>query len=138
MSDEVTITHDKSYYIDEIAMLLAGRVAEKMYTSSISGGAEADLESANQYANFIVTKLGMASTESNKTYTFNNEYYRMSDKMCNAIDEEVKKILESAEERAKEIIKVHYDELQVLVDMLMKKGILDFNDLKKLKNTKEK
>lgn len=131
ISDEVTIYPDKEYYMELLIVDLAGRVAEKMYTKSLSSGASADLEHANKTAYNMITKTGMIF-DSNKTY----DSGKLSEKMLNDIDDVCKKILDEATRKAEILMKDNEKLIKKLVKALLKKGILDENDLEKILNDK--
>jgi len=132
ISDEVTVYADECYYIDYLAKYIAGRVAEKVYTNSISSGARCDLEIANKLAYQIVTKFGMVEKYGNRAYFEDYEYHMMSEKIRNDIDKEVKSIIVKATKRAEEIISQNKELLKKLVDALLEKKILDENDLEEI------
>ena len=132
LSDEVTIYPDKNYYIDKIARILAGRVAEELYTHDISSGADSDLEKANKIAYEVITKCGISENFGNRVFYEDTEVNMMSEKIRNEIDKEVSNLIEKATDRAKEIIEQNKELLEKLVDALMEKGILDENDLEEI------
>lgn len=132
LSDEVTIYPDKNYYIDYVARMLAGRVAEELYTQDISAGAENDLKKANKLAYEIITKCGMSEKFGNRVFYEDAEVNMMSEKIRNEIDEEVRDFIEKATKRAKDIIEENKELLEKLVEALMEKGILDENDLEEI------
>ena len=122
----------QKYYIDSIAVCLAGRVAEKLFTDSINAGAYSDLQEATQKAFNVVSKYGMLEFGQNRSYTDDTT----NEKVKNRINEEIDKLIKLAEKRAEEIISVNYDVLQTLVESLMKNGIVGPIQLKEIfKNT---
>ena len=132
LSDEVTVTKDKEYFIDHIAKLIAGRIAEKRFTGSINSGASSDLENANKLAYKVVTQYGMTENFGNRIYIENEAYHMMSDKIINKINQEVKDLVERATDRAEDIISENEDLLKKIVNALLEKSILDENDLEKI------
>ena len=133
LDEEVTISGDMEYYIDKIAMYLAGRVAEKMYTNTISSGASADIEYATKYAYSIVASYGMAGEFGKNRIYFNSENYTMcSQKVVDNVNEEIDKIIEKAYKRAEEILLENEVYLKKLVNQLMKKGIVSKKELDKI------
>lgn len=132
LSDEVTVYEDRDYYIDYLAKCIAGRVAEKVYTSGVSAGAKSDLEVANKIAYQVVTKYGMTEKYGNKTYYEDYEYHMLSEKIINSINKEVKEIINKATKRAEEIIFHNEILLKKLVKALLEKNILDEKDLEEI------
>lgn len=116
------------YFIDSIAMNLAGRVAEKKFTSTITSGAWGDLHTATKLAHNIISKYGM--TEFGKNRNFTEE--TTNDKIKDRINEEIDKIISKAMARAEEILSVNHEALELLVEALMEKGIVGTNDLNQI------
>ena len=132
VSEEVTVEKTKQYYINYLAELLAGRIAEKMYTNTISSGADSDLERANKQAYCMITRWSMGDIENNVTYIENSDYHMISEKVLGDINRQREEIIKTATARAEEILKVNQALLEKLVDELMEKGILDENDLERI------
>ena len=121
------------YFIDSIAVSLAGRVAEKMFTTTISSGASSDLAKATKTAHDIVAKYGMAEFGMNRTYTEENR----SEEVKNLINQEIDKLIEQAMKRAEDILVEHQDTLELLVNVLMQKGIVGTAELKEILNIEQ-
>lgn len=122
------------YHIDSIALNLAGRVAERMFTGSITSGARSDLLEATSQAYSLVTKYGMSEFGMNRTFPEETT----SDKDKEKINKEIDLIIDKSMKRAEEILNANNDSLKLLVEALMKKGIVGASELKKtLKNTKQ-
>lgn len=126
--NENTVEPTKEYFVDSIARSLAGRVAEKMFTSTITSGAAADLEEATRTAYDIVSKYGMVEFSMNRIYTEETE----SERVKNKINTEIDKLIMLAERRAEEILTDNRETLELLVEALMKNGIIGEKELKKL------
>ena len=133
----ITISEAKNYYfmeatmeyhIDRIAECLAGRVAEEMYTKTISSGAETDLKMATQIAHSLITKYGMTDFGRNRVY-FNEVN---SQDVMNRVNDEIDKIIAKGLQRAQTVLKENYAILLTLVNTLMKKGIVNEQELKKI------
>lgn len=139
LDDEVTISGDMDYFIDSIAVDLAGRVAEKMYTNTLSSGASADIENATKYAYSIVAKYGMIEGFGANRVYFDSENYSMcSEKTVDNINTEIDKIIKKGYERAEEILSKNEVYLKKLVNQLMRKGILSKRDLDRIFEQKPK
>lgn len=123
--------------MDEMCMTLGGRAAEELIFGKISTGALSDLERVTKMAYSIVTvygmndKLGNISFYDSKQpdYSFTKPY---SEATAKTIDEEVRKIIESAYERAKGLLKEKSKELNVIAEKLLEKEIIFQNDLEDL------
>ncbi|MDX2227666.1 MAG: ATP-dependent zinc metalloprotease FtsH [Verrucomicrobiae bacterium] len=120
--------------LDDIAVCMAGRIAEELYTHDISTGASADIQQATNLARRMVCEWGMSSlgmikfTES-RDYVFlgrdmgrGREY---SEKTAQDIDAEVKKIIDEAYARAKAIITEKHVSVELLANSLLEYETLD-------------
>ena len=126
--NDVTPEPTMEYFIDSIAMDLAGRVAESMFTRTITSGARADLHMATKQAHAIISKYGMAEFGKNRNYTEETT----NDKVKDRINEEIDKIIDKAMNRARDILSVNHEALDALVEALMENGIVGPNDLKQI------
>ena len=123
--------------IDEMCMTLGGRAAEEIVFGKISTGALSDLERVTKVAYSIVTVYGMNERIGNisyydskqSEYNFNKPY---SEDTAKTIDEEVKKIIESAYERTKQLLTDKREQLEILAQELLEKEIIFQYDLEGL------
>lgn len=123
-----TVEPTMEYFVDSIASDLAGRVAERMFTETITSGAAADLENATRTAHNIVTKYGMVEFGMNRIYTEETR----SEETKNSINAEIDKLIQMANKRAEQILNDNHEALELLVDVLMKKGIVGKKELDKI------
>ena len=105
-----------------------------MFTRTITSGAYVDLQMATQQAHSLVSRYGMVEFGKNRNYTEETT----NDKVKDRINEEIDKIIEQAMQRAKDILCVNHDALNLLVEALMKNGIVGPNDLKQILTNIEK
>lgn len=130
----------KSKFLDELAGLLAGRAAEEIVFGDITTGAANDLEQATKLARAMVTRYGMSEKLGPMTFGEKQELVFLgkeigeqreySEKVAQEIDEEVRRLIQQAYERAKEIIRTHRDKLDRLAQALMEKETLEGEELK--------
>jgi len=120
--------------IDEICMALGGRAAEEIIFGKISTGALNDLERITKMAYSIVTVYGMNKSIGNisffdskqSDYNFTKPY---SDSTAEKIDFEVKRIVENAYERTKNLLINKKEQLEKIAKKLLEKEILFQNDI---------
>lgn len=123
--------------MDEMCMTLGGRAAEDIIFNKISTGALSDLERVTKVAYSIVTvygmndKIGHVSFYDSKQseYNFNKPY---SEATSQIIDEEVKKIIDEAYQRAKQLLTDKKDKLEIIAQQLLEKEIIFQSDLEGL------
>jgi cell division protease FtsH len=132
----------KTELLDRLAVLLGGRVAEEIVFGEISTGAHNDLQRASDIASSMVKeygmseKLGYVTFEKEKQPLFipsslvsSREY---SEDTAKQIDEEVKKIIDEAHHKVKEILTGKRDKLEELARLLLEKEVVEEGDLKKI------
>ncbi|MEL7148941.1 MAG: peptidase M41, partial [Bacteroidota bacterium] len=123
--------------IDEMCMALGGRAAEDIIFDKISTGALSDLERVTKMAYSIVSVYGMNDEIGNVSfydskqseYSFNKPY---SEATAQKIDEEVKKIIQDAYNRTKDLLLEKKGQLEILAKELLKREILFQSDLEDL------
>lgn len=121
------INWDYDALLNEIAMDLAGRVAERKYTGKNSSGACSDLENATELARKMVLQFGLSNTFSKRNSE--KDFY---DERVKNLNTEIDKIINEAYQLAEKVIKEHEELLKVLADALVKKGVLVQGDLERI------
>ncbi|MEO1049651.1 MAG: ATP-dependent zinc metalloprotease FtsH [Bacteroidota bacterium] len=122
---------------DEMCMALGGRAAEEIIFEKISTGALSDLERVTKMAYSMVTIYGMNNEIGNisfydskqSEYSFNKPY---SEATSEKIDQEVKKIIDIAYNRTKDLLESKKQELEVVAKELLEKEIIFQSDLERL------
>lgn len=123
----------KEYFIDQIAMALAGRVAEKRIINTNSTGASNDLEKVNAFAKAIVMKWGFSDKENNRNRSYDYEdYYLMPESKKELIDKEIQELIDAGMKRAEEIIAENEGLLKVIAERLMIDEILTGEELEQI------
>ena len=116
---------------EQIISLLGGRVAEELVIKDISTGASNDIERATAIAKSMITKYGM--NERLGTVTYGSESQEVflgrdlaqektySEETAAIIDEEIKKIISTSYQRAKELLEQNMDKLDAVATVLIEK-----------------
>ena len=114
---------------ENIVTLLGGRMAELVVLDDISTGASNDLERATQIARSMVTRYGFSEKLGPIVYGQDqgevflgmdiNRTPNYSETVATQIDEEVRRIIEEAYDRARTILESHRDQLDVVAQYLM-------------------
>lgn len=123
--------------LDEMCMTLGGRAAEEIIFNKISTGALSDLERVTKMAYSIVSVYGMNEKIGNisfydskqNDYSFNKPY---SEDTAKIIDQEVKKLVEEAYQRTKQLLTDKKEQLEILAKELLDKEIIFQSDLENL------
>ena len=128
---------------DEMTSLMAGRASEEIVFGKISTGALNDIERATKMAQSLVVYYGMSPEVGNVSFydsTGQNDYgftKPFSEKTAEVIDKEVKRMVEEAYNRAKEIIITHREQLDQLAGQLFDKEVLFREDLERIYGPRE-
>ncbi|WP_035589612.1 ATP-dependent zinc metalloprotease FtsH [Hippea jasoniae] len=142
MDDRYLLT--KEEMIDRVITLLGGRAAEEIIFGSVSTGAQNDLSRATDIVRSIITqfgmdeKLGLMVAEEREGGRFLTSEGiltkgdRLSEKTKEIIDEEIVKILDECYAKAKEILINNKEKLLRLAELLLKKEVVDSEELKKV------
>jgi len=132
----------KSELLNRLAVLLGGRVAEEIVLGEISTGAHNDLQRATDIATSMVKEYGMSERLGYVTFEKEKKPFfipsslvssrEYSEDTAKQIDEEVKKIVDEAYHRVKEILTATRDKLEELARLLLEKEVVEEGDLKKI------
>jgi len=121
--------------IDELTATLGGRAAEEVAFGKISTGALSDLEKVTKQAFAMVVYYGLNDKIGNISFydsTGQQEYSLTkpySEKTAQQIDEEISKLIESAYQRAKEMLTENREKLNQLAEILIEKEVIFAEDL---------
>jgi cell division protease FtsH len=133
--DKYSISKEKLE--SNISSLYGGRLAEEMTLGpeGVTTGASNDIERATEIARNMVTKWGLSDKLGPLTYSEDEgevflgrsvtQQKQISPETAQAIDAEVRKIIDRNYKRAKEILKKHAKELKSMADALMKYETID-------------
>ncbi len=123
---------------DEMTSLMAGRASEEIVFGRISTGALNDIERATKMAQALVTYYGMSPEVGNISFydsTGQSEYAfakPFSEKTAETIDKEVRRMVEEAYGKAKELLLSHREQLDQLASQLYDKEVLFREDLERI------
>jgi cell division protease FtsH len=121
----------------QLASLFGGRVAEELIFGfeNVTTGASNDIERATSIARNMVTKWGLTEKMGPMTYSEDEDevflgrsvtqHKHMSDDTARLIDEEVRRIVESAHETTRKIIESNVDKLHLMAQALVKYETID-------------
>jgi cell division protease FtsH len=127
-----------------IATLFGGRIAEELIfgADSVTTGASNDIERATDLARNMVTKWGLSDRLGPLTYSEDQgevflgrsvtQHKQVSDETAHAIDEEVRRLIESNYKRAREILETNIEKLHMMAEALIKYETLADDQLKEI------
>ncbi len=126
-------TYTKDYLLDELCVLLGGRVAEELALGTISTGAGNDIERATEIARKMVTEWGMSekigpiSVKPKDPLTEPHDI--LSEETKKLIDSEVRRIISESYTRTKELLKENYEKLENLAKALLERETLSGQEI---------
>lgn len=141
--------HDRSFRSktqmeEEIIVLLGGRVAEKIVLDEISTGASNDIERATDLARSMITRYGFSEKLGPIVYGHDNSEVFLgrdysqgrnySENVAAEIDGEIRELIDTSYENAKQILLSHRDQLDKVAHYLMEHEKIDGEDFYKLMN----
>ncbi|HON86181.1 MAG TPA: ATP-dependent zinc metalloprotease FtsH [Syntrophorhabdaceae bacterium] len=132
-------TYSKQYLLDNITILLGGRVAEEIVLNHETTGAGNDIERATEIARKMICEWGMSERLGPLSYGRNEEHIFLgkeiarhrdfSEKTAQEIDEELRNIVNSCFERARNILTTNIETLHAIANMLLEKESLDGQEI---------
>jgi len=140
--DSYSYHRDKMYA--NLAVSMGGRVAEEMIFGydKVSSGASSDIQYATQLARDMVTRWGMSDALGPLQYAEPeeevflgysvNRQRQMSNETAQAIDKEIRTVVENGYERAKHLLTEHQDQLETLAQALLEYETLSGEEIKRV------
>jgi len=142
-ADKLSYLREKMYA--DLSVSMGGRVAEEIIFGydKVSSGASSDIKYASRLARAMVTEWGMSDKigplfygsdqqEVFLGYSMGQQSRSVSDDMANTIDEEIKKLVEGAHQKAMQILTEHLDELHIIAKALLEYETLTGEEIKAL------
>jgi cell division protease FtsH len=128
---------------NQMSVLLGGRTAEEIAIGEISTGAQNDLQRATDIARAMVTQFGMSEElgtvnyEASRRAAFielplGHERGPYGEETAQRIDAEVKRLLDDAHDRARQILTDRRPLLETVARMLLEKEVIEGDELREL------
>lgn len=141
------VSYWKRELLDQLAVLMGGRVAEEIFVKDVSSGARQDFEQATHLARSMVCEWGMSDDLGTVAYdekADSGQYLGMqsyhekkySEETARAIDKEVRQLLDTALNRARDLLNAHSEEMELMAQMLIEFETLDADDVKAIMDGK--
>ena len=134
LPEEDRYSYDRDYLLTRIAILFGGRIAEEVFMHQMTTGASNDFERASQMARDMVVRYGMSDKLGVMVYAENeSEVFlgrsvtkttHISEKTMQAVDAEIRRILDEQYNRARKLIEDHQPEMH-----RMAKALLDWETI---------
>jgi cell division protease FtsH len=132
----------RSSLMDDLAMTLGGRAAEELVFHEITTGAANDLEKVTHTAKQMIMRYGMSEKLGPRVLGRNNDQPFLgremghepdySDEVAREIDEEIRRVIEEAHDRATRVLQEHMDELHRISAILIERETIDKDQFERL------
>ena len=132
----------RSKFLDDLSSLLGGRAAESVVFGDITTGASNDLERATDLARAMVTRYGMSDKLGPRVFGSREELVFLgreiseqrnySEEVAQEIDNEVKRIIATAYDKAKEIMTTYRTKLDAVSDRLIRDETIDGSEFESM------
>lgn len=142
---EETYFSTKKQLLATITGYMGGRTAEEIFFGDVSSGAHNDIEQATRIARMMVTELGMSELGPIKYDSGDNavflgrDYSQLSNthsgQIAFEIDQQVRKIIETAHAQATEIINNNKNKMDIIANALLENETLNHEQIQSLYNT---
>jgi cell division protease FtsH len=136
LEDKYLVT--KGQALDQITVMMGGRVAEEMFFNEVTSGAHNDLEKATEIAKRMVTEFGMSELgprtfgRKDRQIFLGRDIAEMKDyseQTADSIDREVGKIINACHTKAREVLEKRRPKVEEMAKVLIEKETLENSDL---------
>ncbi|MCI0849911.1 MAG: ATP-dependent zinc metalloprotease FtsH [Chloroflexi bacterium] len=134
----------RTQYQQMLATALGGHVAEEMFLSEMTTGPQSDIEQATNIARRMVTQWGMSERLGPRTFGRKEEMVFLgreiseqrnySEKVAEEIDDEVRRLIDTAYQTAKQVLTEHKDKLEEVVEHILEAETMEGETLSRLLN----
>ncbi len=136
------LSYWKQEILDQLAVMMGGRAAEEIFVGDMSSGAQMDIEQATAMARSMVCKWGMTdelglvayerTTEAGQYLGMSQSEKSFSEKSAETIDQQVRKFIDEAYKRARQILEEKRSQVELMTAMLLEFETLDRDDVEKI------
>src|SRR5215208_6938272 len=132
----------KSALMDQMAMTLGGRAAEELVFNEVTTGAANDLEKVTSSAKHMIMRYGMSEKLGPRVLGRNHDMPFLgrdmgaepdySEEIAREIDDEIRRVIEEAHERARKVLQEHMEELHQISGLLIERETIDKDQFERL------
>ena len=132
----------KNEVIDQLAVLMGGRVAEEIFVHDVSSGAQHDIKQATNLARSMICEWGMSDllghvaydqkSESGQYLGLSQTSRSYSEQTAKTIDDEVRGLIDKAYKRATDLIESNKEAVELMTRMLVEFETLDSTDVQEI------
>jgi cell division protease FtsH len=128
--------------MDQMAMTLGGRAAEELVFNEVTTGAANDLEKVTSTSKHMIMRYGMSEKLGPRVLGRNHDMPFLgrdmgaepdySEEIAREIDDEIRRVIEEAHERARKVLQEHMDVLHQISALLIERETIDKDQFERL------
>jgi cell division protease FtsH len=132
----------KQALMDQMAMTLGGRAAEELVFHEVTTGAANDLEKVTGTAKHMIMRYGMSEKLGPRVLGRNHDMPFLgrdmgaepdySEEIAREIDDEIRRVIEEAHDRARKVLQEHVEELHQISELLIERETIDKDQFERL------
>jgi cell division protease FtsH len=132
----------KAALMDQLAMTLGGRAAEELVFHEVTTGAANDIEKVTATAKHMVMRYGMSEKLGPRMLGRNHDMPFLgrdmgsepdySEEIAREIDDEIRRVIEEAHDRARKVLAEHMEQLHQLSELLIERETIDKDQFERL------
>jgi cell division protease FtsH len=132
----------RSALMDQMAMTLGGRAAEELVFHEVTTGAANDIEKVTATAKHMVMRYGMSEKLGPRMLGRNHDQPFLgrdmgsepdySEEIAREIDDEIRRVIEEAHDRARQVLNEHMEELHKISELLIERETIDKDQFERL------
>jgi len=128
-------SHTRSFLLNNIAVLMGGRIGEELFMDQMTTGASNDFERATDLARNMVVRWGMSDVLGTRVYGENESevflgrdvttHKNLSDSTAELVDKEIRRIIDEQYTVARNIIEENRDKMEIMAKALLEWETID-------------
>ncbi len=132
----------RSALMDQMGMTLGGRAAEELVFHEVTTGAANDIEKVTATAKHMVMRYGMSEKLGPRMLGRNHDMPFLgrdmgsepdySEEIAREIDDEIRRVIEEAHDRARQVLNEHMEELHKISELLIERETIDKDQFERL------
>ncbi|MFW2439447.1 MAG: ATP-dependent zinc metalloprotease FtsH [Arenicellales bacterium] len=132
-------SHTRNYLLDNIAVLMGGRIGEEIFMNQMTTGASNDFERATDMARNMVVRWGMSDLMGTRVYGENESevflgrdvttHKNLSNSTAELVDKEIRRIVDEQYSRARQIIEENKDKMEIMAKALLEWETIDADQI---------
>jgi cell division protease FtsH len=139
LPEQDRLSYDREYCLQQIAMMLGGRIAEEIFMGQMTNGASNDFKRATDLARKMVAEWGMSDLLGAMVYAEDNDggflgrtagrMGNISESTMQTVDAEIRRIIDEQYRVARNLLETHRDKVEVMTAALLEFETIDSDQI---------